>query len=301
MPRVRTPEIFLVPWMPGPFVITTSCGSDPVQRNRTVSPDLMLSDFGPNEICGPTLTVFVAAKAGTAIAAATATTATASAMRRFMRWTASCVGGRGALCERRRGMVAPSRARPSRFGDRPLRSEDRRLAVVAPHILQRRDDLALRAVRARRVEQVRHEVLAITRRGLAQPRKLALDARAVAPRPHPLHAVDLLALERWVDPQRRDLPVVLVAVGVHAHHPAPAGVDLGLQLEARVGDLALREVLLDRVDHAAELVDAREVRVGLPLELVGERLHEVGAAERVDGVRHAGLVGDDLLCAQRDP
>ena len=95
--------------------------------------------------------------------------------------------------------------------------------------------------------------------------------------------------------------VVLVAVGVDADDPAAAGVDLALQLEARVGDLALGEVLLDRLDHAAELVDAREVRVGAALELVGQRLDVVGAAERVDRVRHARLVGDDLLRAQRDP
>ena len=36
------------------------------------------------------------------------------------------------------------------------------------------------------------------------------------------------------------------------------------------------------------------------LDLVGERLDEVGAGERVDGVGGAGLVGDDLLGAQRD-
>src|SRR3954463_9438490 len=85
------------PRMPGPFVITTSCGSDPAQRNRTVSPDLMLSDFGPNEVCGPTLTLFVAARAGTAMAAATAATTTSSAMRRFMRDKPPGFGGRGGL------------------------------------------------------------------------------------------------------------------------------------------------------------------------------------------------------------
>ena len=36
------------------------------------------------------------------------------------------------------------------------------------------------------------------------------------------------------------------------------------------------------------------------LDLVGERLDEVGAGERVHGVGGAGLVGDDLLRAQRD-
>ena len=37
------------------------------------------------------------------------------------------------------------------------------------------------------------------------------------------------------------------------------------------------------------------------LDLVGERLDEVGAGERVGGVGGARLVGEDLLGAQRDP
>ena len=78
------------------------------------------------------------------------------------------------------------------------------------------------------------------------------------------------------------------------------GVDLGLQLVARVRDLALREVLLDGLDHPAELVDPAEVVVRELLEAVGERLDEVRAAERVDRVRDARLVRDDLLRAQRD-
>src|SRR3712207_7724177 len=37
------------------------------------------------------------------------------------------------------------------------------------------------------------------------------------------------------------------------------------------------------------------------LDLVGERLDEVRAGERVDRVGHAGLVREDLLGAQGDP
>ena len=91
-----------------------------------------------------------------------------------------------------------------------------------------------------------------------------------------------------------------IAVAVDADDDAPPGVDPPLQLERGVGDLALREVVLDRLDHPAELVDAGEVGEGLALELVRERLDVVAAAERVDRVRDAGLVGDDLLGAQRD-
>ena len=78
-------------------------------------------------------------------------------------------------------------------------------------------------------------------------------------------------------------------------------IDLDLVAERGVGDLALREAALDRRDHAPELVDPGEVLVGGALHLVGQRLDEVGAAERVDRVRDAGLVGDDLLRAERDP
>ena len=90
-------------------------------------------------------------------------------------------------------------------------------------------------------------------------------------------------------------------VAVDADDDALAALDLGLVAEARLGDLALLEVLLDRGDHAAELVDPLEVVVRLPLELVRELLEVVGAAERVDRVHDARLVRDHLLRAQREP
>ena len=51
---------------------------------------------------------------------------------------------------------------------------------------------------------------------------------------------------------------------------------------------------------AAELVDPRDQRPGAALDLVGQRLDEVGARERIDGVGRPGLVGDHLLGAQRE-
>src|ERR671933_3034708 len=86
VPLVLTPAI--LPRF-GPLVMITLCGSEPVHWNFTVSPEWMVSRDGPNFRWGPTLTVFVAANAGTAIAAATVATATSSAMRRFMRCPAS--------------------------------------------------------------------------------------------------------------------------------------------------------------------------------------------------------------------
>ena len=51
----------------------------------------------------------------------------------------------------------------------------------------------------------------------------------------------------------------------------------------------------------AELVEMGEDLFGLALHLVGHPLDVVRAAERVGDERDAGLVGDHLLRAQRDP
>ena len=95
----------------------------------------------------------------------------------------------------------------------------------------------------------------------ASARSTAAPSRRAA---HGLHAVDLLALERRVDAQesaaRRRRPRCSALTPTTIRSPR---VDLGLQLERGVGDLALRVVALDRLDHAAELVDLGEVLVGL--------------------------------------
>src|SRR3954452_14923481 len=104
--REAVPFVFTREIVPrcGPFEIRTLCGRLPVHWNLTVSPRLMFRREVPNRMLGPTLTVLVAAKAGTATAAATAATATRSAMRRFMRWIASCCSvGRGAVLGRTPG------------------------------------------------------------------------------------------------------------------------------------------------------------------------------------------------------
>src|SRR5215212_11123248 len=130
--------------------------------------------------------------------------------------------------------------------------ENRRLGVRTEDRLQRADDLALGAMRAGGVEQQRHEVVPRIGGGVAQRRERALGGAVVARAARPVQALDLLALERRVDAQDRD-PVALVALGegVDADDLAAPLVDLLLEAEARLGDLALRVVALDRLDHAA--------------------------------------------------
>ena len=91
---------------------------------------------------------------------------------------------------------------------------------------------------------------------------------------------------------------VLLDVLVDADDDVLAGAVALLVAPGRLVDLVRDE--LDRVDRAAELVDLLDQLPARALDLVGQRLDEVGAGERVDGVGRAGLVGDDLLRAQRD-
>ena len=82
--------------------------------------------------------------------------------------------------------------------------EDGGLGVVAEDLLQRLDDLALAGVRAGAREQRLHQVALGVRGVLAQLGERALDRGAVALGARALQAVELLALERGVDAQRRD-------------------------------------------------------------------------------------------------
>ena len=129
----------------------------------------------------------------------------------------------------------------------------------------------------------------------------AVDGRAVAGGAVLEDPLDLVGLERRVDLQQIRVVVITLGVGVHPDDLAHPRLKLGLILERRVGDLSLRIAALDRLDHPADLVDLLEVRVRLLLHPIGQRLHEIRAAQRIDRVRHPRLLRDDLLGSERDP
>ena len=95
---------------------------------------------------------------------------------------------------------------------------------------------------------------------------------------------------------------LLVSLGeaVDADDHALARLDFLLPAERRLLDLLLHEALLDRGDGAAEVVDALDQLPRVRFELVRECLDEVRAPERVRRVGAAGLMGEQLLCPQRD-
>src|SRR5215211_6017457 len=83
-----------------------------------------------------------------------------------------------------------------------------------------------------------------------------------------LQPIALLSLDRGIRTMELDSLLAVEPVVVHADHDPPAGVHLLLIAERGIGDLALREPALDRLDHPPELVDAREVLVGGALHLI---------------------------------
>ena len=77
-------------------------------------------------------------------------------------------------------------------------------------------------------------------------------------------------------------------------------LDGALVCVAGFGDLLLREAMLDGLHHAAHRVQLAEVFEGAVFHVLGQPLDEVGPAQRVRSVGHAGFIGEDLLRAQRD-
>src|SRR5215470_4947942 len=66
------------------------------------------------------------------------------------------------------------------------------------------------------------------------------------------------------------------------------------------GDFTLWIASLDGGDHPAHRVNLVNVVPSSGFYLVGKGFHEVGAAQRIDGISNAGFVSDDLLRAQSD-
>ena len=86
---------------------------------------------------------------------------------------------------------------------------------------------------------------------------------------------------------------------VHPDHRPLAGLDLLVDLVRLVGDQPLQVAVLDGTDHPAVLLEIGHDRDDAFLGGIGQRLDEVGAAQRVGHPGHPGLVGQDLLGAQR--
>ena len=128
-----------------------------------------------------------------------------------------------------------------------------------------------------------------------------LDGGAVAACADGLDAADLLALQCRVDPEDRCLVVVALEEVVDADDDPLLRVDLGLELERGVGDLALRVVRLtaSTIPPSSSILAKYSYARASISSVSASTKYE--PPKRVDRVRHAGLVRDHLLRPQRDP
>ena len=87
---------------------------------------------------------------------------------------------------------------------------------------------------------------------------------------------------------------------VDADDDVLAAVDARLAARRRLLDAQLRHAGLDGLGHAAHALDLLDDAERLGGQRVGERLHEVRAAPRIDHLRDAGLELQDELRVARD-
>src|SRR3954447_9923961 len=199
-------------------------------------------------------------------------------------------------------MAARPRARPPGTTGRRRTSDRDRLAVLAEHPTQHAAHLAQSRVPLRAADEMGHEVrlrCPWTARSLAQPGERCLDGHVVALAARPVETGELPLQGAGGDVENRNRDRLVLDVAVHADDDTVAGVELALEAIRRVCDLPLRIALADRPDHPAASVDLVEVAPDLTLDPVRERFDEPAAAERVDGVRDPGLLGEDLLLPER--
>src|SRR3954454_378228 len=200
--------------------------------------------------------------------------------------------------KRSEAIAVRARNRGSYAGRRPggaIRAAWKRLdvrLVLAEDVAHRPTDLAHRARVLQRLADAGHEVVGAAG-DLAQLLQAPVGQRLVAIGLERLQPLDLGAFGLGIDTEDVLDFDVLFDVLVDADHDVLAGAVALLVAPGRLLDLALDE--RDGVDRPAELVDLADELRGPRLDVLGERLDEVGARERVDGVGGAGLVADDLL------
>ena len=170
--------------------------------------------------------------------------------------------------------------------------------VGSPELAERAADLADRAACAEGFADGRKEV-AGAGGGLADEGEGARGVLGVAFGAHAREAVALALLAGRIDAMELDARVGFLAELVDADDDLPVRLDGGLEAVGGFLDLALNKAGFDRGNSAAELVDAGDQLGRTLLEIRGERLDVLGAAERVGRIGRAGLVHQDLLGAQR--
>src|SRR6266566_4499567 len=178
--------------------------------------------------------------------------------------------------------------------------EDGRFLVVPENLPTHVHDLAEGRVCSDRFDYGIHRVGLLVLEALPQALERVLHLDIVTRLSDLCDPLDLAPLGLLVDPQRLDRLLLLDLVPVDTYDDPVSLLQLLLVTVGRFSDLALKETSLDSVQQPPSTFYLVKVLESLLLHLIREPLDVVGSAERVDGVRHACLLGYDLLCPQRD-
>ena len=175
-------------------------------------------------------------------------------------------------------------------------------ALWRPNTSSMASDISPTVARARAASMQRASRLPSPRAPSVRAVSAARRGALVAVGPDPGQALDLLAAHLGVvDVEHVDLVGVLGHVLVDPDDDLLAPVDPGLAAGRALLDAQLGHAGGDGLGHAAQLLDLLDEGPGLVGQVVGQLLDVVAAAERVDDVRHAGLLGQDQLGVAGDP
>src|SRR5213083_1176883 len=175
-----------------------------------------------------------------------------------------------------------------------------RFLVVSENLPTHVHDLAEGRVCANSLDDGIHRVRRLVLEALLQTLQRVLHLDIVPRSPDHRNPLDLAPLSLLVNPQSLDRLLLLDLVPVDTYDDPVSLLQLLLVTVGRFGDLALKETGLDSVQQPPSTFYLVKVLESLLLHLIREPLDVVGSAERVDGVRHARLLGYDLLCPQSD-
>src|SRR3982751_3626788 len=147
--------------------------------------------------------------------------------------------------------------------------------MLSPHFGQRSRDLADRGSAADGIDDQRDQrgplvpraIVTVTSRAGAERIESGRYRLLITPRSGRAHALDLLAFQARVIRRRYIRRIPSVAEAVHADNHRLAALNAELELVRAPRDLFLEEAGGDRSGRAAHVIDAREQRAGLFLEL----------------------------------
>ena len=163
--------------------------------------------------------------------------------------------------------------------------------MAAPHLLQRRRNFADRGLGARGVDRERQQVAVAAVGGAGERVERRLQLRRIALALEAGELVELQLPHRGiVDLEHVDRRFVLRPVLVDADHRLLAGIDARLGLGRGLLDAQLRNAGLDRLGHAAELLDLLDVAPGLARKLLRQPLDIERAAPGIDDAGGAAFL-----------